>query len=826
MKPRTRRRQGRVGSLLLAGMLCSGLALAAGPGSATQVVAISLAGSTSTASAISRTGTGAFSSLHVTVDRTKNLIDQVVKVDWSGSTQTTPDSSFGINYLQVMQCWGDAASGPTPQQCEFGGKAAFDTRGGNFSATRQINYPIVDPLQALPARLPASGLVYVPFKSVTAPTVDVDGNANQFYDASTTNEVPYARTQGNGQGQLYFETQTAQEAPGLGCGASVNGKPRSCWLVVVPRNDREVDGSLRDVSNTNQLQSSPLSATNWKNRLVFPLSFAPVGDVCPIGAAEHRTVGIESVKEAVIRWQPALCANGGPVYGYSQVIDAVANRQTLDSSPALSFVSQAIPTDQISADRPLTYAPVTLSGLTISFLIESQSGPNAPPAVKAVDGQRISSLNLTARLVAKLLTQSYRLGVNANASYLKDNPADLTRDPEFLALNPSFKALRFATPIADILVPEALTGANSELWSWLGSNAAARDFLSGQPDPWGMRINPFYQGTSTGREDFPKIDPYCQVYPVGGPAPLCTLDAHPYSSDMHEAARAASRGDALARSAWDPYAIPPAYKKAALQLSGRRELIAFSDTATAARFGLTPANLQNADGQFVAPTDTSLVLGAQAMTQSSVPGVLAPSPGTHLSGAYPLTTLTYAVIAPTALSATAANDYANLIRYGVGAGQVPGINPGQLPDGYVPLPQSLRAQALTSATIIQERKGGTPPAPVGRVVDASGGTSPSSDSGGSAAGGSDSAGGSNGSGGAAGTDASTTASGALSTGKSFATSSGDSSSSSPTASGVRTPKEWAGGVRYVLPIVLVLGSLAAVGGPALPLARRRMRRTT
>ena len=74
------------------------------------------------------------------------------------------------------------------------------------------------------------------------------------------------------------------------------------------------------------------------------------------------------------------------------------------------------------------------------------------------------------------------------------------------------------------------------------------------------------------------------------------------------------------RSAWDPNAIPPAYKKAAPQLNGQRGLIAFADTATAARFGLTPAKLQNAAGQFVAPTDTSILLGATAMTAELGPG--------------------------------------------------------------------------------------------------------------------------------------------------------------------------------------------------------------
>jgi hypothetical protein len=818
---------GRLTAVAFASLLCAGMAAAAaGPDGAGGVTTgpLKLAASSDSGSAVTKAGTGAFSSLRVSVDRTKNLVDQVVRVDWSGAVQTTPSSSFAINYLQVMQCWSDDAAGPAPEQCEFGGSAVFDTRGGNFSTTRQLNYgSLVDPLQTLSKPIPASGIDYVPFHSVTQPATDVLGNVNQFYDSTTTNEIPFARTRGDGRGQVYFETQTAQEAPGLGCGLLVKGKPRSCFLVVVPRGDKEVDGSQRDNSSATQLQSSPLSASNWKNRVVIPLGFAPVGDVCPIGAAERRTVGVETAKEAVIRWQPALCANNGPVYGYSQVIDAVAERQALGTTPAMAFVSNGIPTDEVNPATPLTYAPVALSGLTVSYLIESQSGPNAPPAVKALDGQRITSLNLTPRLVAKLLTQSYQLAVNASARYLQANPSDLTQDPEFLAINPAFKALHFSTPIADILVPESLTQSTSLLWSWIGTNAAARAFLAGQPDQWGMRINPFYQGTSTNRDDFPKIDPYCQTYPVGGPAPLCTLDAHSYAADMHEAARAASRGDGLSRSAWDPApaAGPPAYKKSALQLNGRRALIAFSDTATAARFGLTPAKLQNATGQFVAPTDTSILLGQRAMTASAVPGVLASAPGSRLSGAYPLVSLTYAVIAPKTLTVDAAKDYANLIRYAVGTGQVRGTNPGQLPDGYVPLPQRLRAQALLSATAIALRRGGTSPAPVvppseqplGSTGsdDNTGGTEPLAVSGDGATDSNDPV---------ADLPAGDTG------GKSVSAGGPVDAPTIATASGQRTPKEWAGAVRYTLPAVLILGSLAAVGGPALPLARRRMRRKT
>ncbi len=77
---------------------------------------------------------GEFADLKVTVSQTKDLINQVVKVSWTGGTPTVPGvGSFAANYLQIMQCWGDPAVGPTPRAVPVRRLAALgDTRGGNW----------------------------------------------------------------------------------------------------------------------------------------------------------------------------------------------------------------------------------------------------------------------------------------------------------------------------------------------------------------------------------------------------------------------------------------------------------------------------------------------------------------------------------------------------------------------------------------------------------------------------------------------------------------------------------------------------------------------
>jgi len=760
-------------------------------------------------SSVTVTGAGRFAGLSVTVAKTRNLINEVVPITWSGAKPTYPDSGqFQTNYLQFMQCWGDATSGPDRSQCVFGGLAGADTRGGDYTTTRQLNYgsSLVDPNETLTSANP-NATVFEPFASVSGKTVD--SNSNQFFDANTTNEIAFGRTRADGTGQEFFEMQTVRESAGLGCGAVLDsGAARNCWLVIVPRDDVEVNGKTVPL-----LRSSPLSQSNWANRLVVPLTFAKVGQVCPIGAVERRTSGAETLVEAIGSWQPALCADGGSVYGFSQVADSVAKRQLSTSAPEMAFVTTPVPNDETSATKHLVYAPVALSGLTISFLIESQSGPNAPPDVKRQEGLRLGQVRLTPRLVAKLLTQSYRLAVNANVEYLKDNPYDLTKDPDFLAINPAFKALSFQRGLPDILVPEGLADVNAQLWAYVASDEDAVNFVQGMPDPWGMRVNPAYQGLSLPTDQFPKADPFCQTFP-NGRGPLCTLDQHSYAADMHDAARSASRGDPLARSTWDPLANPPQYKKTGVLAGGRRALMAFADTATADRYGLASAQLRNAAGQFVSPSVASLLAGYEAMTPSDASGVLTPNPSSLDPNAYPLTTVTYAVTVPSALSEPEATDYSTLVKYAVTRGQQPGVDPGDLPLGYVPLPQAARETALAAAALILARTG-----PSSSPTTQS--SAPSSSAAPAAVPSSQGIGGSGGDSGVAPPTPPVVPASAVTSVAKPSPSVTSSPIATPVALVVATPATPAATSRLALVAALMLGGVAALIGPSLPWFWRR-----
>ncbi|MBC7372406.1 MAG: hypothetical protein H7323_00250 [Frankiales bacterium] len=689
--------------------------------------------------AVTVTGSPGFPGLAVTVSKTRGLVNEVTQISWTGSRPTR--GNFGVDYLQIMQCWGDAATGPEREQCQFGGLTG-DLRGGAFVSSRQVSYDLTDPLETY--RRQSNGpLRFVPFRSVTGKTKEA--GLSEFYDASTTNEVPYARSRPDGGGTLPFEVQTSTEAPGLGCGvaraatspagsdtatATVATGPAGtpglrCWLVVVPRGDREVDGSLRTAEASRQLLSSPLSQSNWQQRLVVPLDFTQVGQPCPLGKAERAVVGHEDVTEAISSWQPTLCAGNGPVYSYSQLADNLARRQAVGDAPSLSVTTRPVPAAEAPAGRTPTYAPIALSGLSVAFNIDSQSAFSAPPEVKARDGQQLTELNLTPRLVAKLLTQSYRVAAAQDRTGLENNPLDLTRDPDFRRLNPTFTQLSF-TGIGGIVVPAGLSDSAGLVWEWLLADAEAKAFIAGAPDPDGMVINPSYKGA--GQQDgFPKSDSVCTTFQTTQP-PLCTLDAFPYAGDLHEASRAAARGDTLSRSTFDPSAVPAVYRRSLPQPTGSRAVLALADTATAARFGLQTAKLRNTSGAFVAPDDTGLLAALAAMPASEVPGVLRPDPATAAAAAYPLASVSYAFTTPTALDAPARLEYAAFLRYAAGPGQQRKVGFGGLPVGYAPLPQAQRAQTLAAAGRIATTR--TPASAVAPTSAATGTVVTTPDSGG------------------------------------------------------------------------------------------------
>lgn len=653
-------------------------------------------------------GAGPFASLTVTVAQTANLVNQVDAVTWTGGAPTQAPGNFDINYLQLMQCWSRSADvQPDRTNCQFGGLTPQTS--GAYTFRRQLSYGknLVDPAEQPPVPLDGPN-VSVPF----TPVGNQAGPQSRFFDANTSNEIPFARTRPDGTGVAYLETQTAQQAPGLGCGqteTSPQGESYvpACWLVVVPRGDREVDDSQRTTSNP--LQSSPLSQSNWARRIVFPLGFQPTGLSCPLSAQEEQLTGQEAFTTAVSSWQPTLCA-GGATFNYSQVSDDTARRVLVSSKPGLDFVSRGLDPAIVPDDAPPVYAPVAVSGLSFALNLDKKFTAGATPQEIVQEGQRVSTMNLTPRVVVKLLTQSYQFGgqyAGGPEPALKNNAPSLIVDPDFLKDNPSFA--HQLPSLSDALVPFAPADAIISLWNWINGDKEARAFLDGDPDPYGMTINPSYKGLAAGLDRLPKSDLLCRVLdPSVKDLLYCTLDDHPYAADFRDAARSASRGDSLRRG---DISFPltqnakATLKKSGLQPSGSRALLGLADTGTAARYELPMARLRNAAGAFVAPDQAGLTAGLAAMHRMDPGGLLQADPTATDPAAYPLTQVTYAATAPAKLTKAQGADFATFLRYAAGSGQAQGVAPGQLPPGYLPLPAAFRQQTLAAADVVQSTAG-------------------------------------------------------------------------------------------------------------------------
>ncbi len=658
----------------------------------------------------------ALNNLVVTVGQTEHLGHQGIDITWSGGLPTSA-GDYGTNFLQIMQCWGDAGS-PTPDQCQFGAsvKSVQELTGDSVSSRAlsgsdpQFN-PSAHPELEVPGQPSGTSYAY-PFTSVRG---DTTFEIQNVFSSSTTNEVTAARTGNDGTGRVTFEIQTTLEAPHLGCGAEVSQSDgstyaRPCWLVIVPRGDMNPDGTDTTATIPPRVAGSPFSPTNWEDRLVFPLNFESVSQSCALGQEERRVVGSEVIADAFTSWQPGLCGSG-TTYGFSMIGDDEARTQIVsDVSGAsrMAFVSDPLTAEERDGNNIL-YAPVAQSAIVFAYNIDYNVLSNADQDVLAKNGTRLSSLILNQRLVAKMLTQSYRVdnpGLGAGDSVLEGNPFSVTTDPEFIALNPAFEKWNTSFP-EGLLVGLGSADAYRHVWQWIRSSPDAVAFLNGTPDADGMRINPEYVSLGLGTGDpassFPKTDLTTFMASPGEPG-YGTLDMRPYYNDMQETAYRTLRADANVKTSWDIYKNPPGYKAIPPQPAGERLMISITDASAASRFGLDVAAIVNENGDQVLPTRESITAAISSFTPSEVEGVVLANPATTAAGAYPLAEVIYAAINMCQVDATLASDYSRVLSYASGDGQIQGSSRGMLPQGYVPLSASFIAQtqAASSAVVSPE----------------------------------------------------------------------------------------------------------------------------
>ncbi|MFD4510757.1 hypothetical protein [Streptomyces sp. NPDC058457] len=766
---------------------------------------------TAGSSAVTKTGAKGvygddFSNLKVTVHQTEDLAGQGVRVTWTGGE---PSGNVETNFLSIMQCWGDAASGPDRTQCEFG--LAAGGQKGDGRAVYRGDTSGHDPLESDSSTpVDKNGTHYVPFRPVGGQGDSTTGPTDTtYFTDGDTNADPFMPNDGDGGGDISFELKSAVEQPALGCGARTTsaGVIQPCWLVVVPRGTHDPNG--RTHIGGDQVTSS-ISQSNWDQRIVFRLGFAPVTDNCDADKPERGIMGSELATDAITSWQSALCRSGTYRFNYTQSGEQQARSAVTSGDPLAGLAMTVDPVEPVDGAAQVVHAPVAVTGLTIGFVwMYDATGGSRP----------LTELKLNQRLLAKVLTQSYPLSLvkpgNKVPDYLSGNPDSIVKDPEFLQLNPGLASQAAANAPLGLAVTLANTDSANLVWKYILANKDAKEFIDGKADPWGMKVNPSYEDgvVSDSLDFFPKADIAPTTTDCGGGNTTTTtytgLDVVPYVNDMHDGALKVRRGDIGTAYDCTLTADVPKLTPVGRPIPTKQRQFGVVDNASAVRYQLGAAALANADGKYVMPTDESLLKAVAEMPDSDVAGVKASDPTRMKDGAYPLTAVVYAA-ASLDQAEDARQDYAKVMRYAAGAGQTQGTAKGELPYGYAPLPTAMRTQAEQAADRLEK---GVPDAD-----GSSGGTSGGGDdlsgtgSGGAAGGGV--AGGTGGdpagtSGAATGADASDTAR------PSTAPSETDPAKQNVAQSGGYTPSEVLGLIRWVLLGVLVAGGAAALAGPVM-----------
>lgn len=750
--------------------------------SADSSITIAWQGDTSSAASVQpdRTSPGAtaeydeFKNLKVTVSQTQNLIDQAIRVDVTGmpgGTQSLSDGtgstwSSATNYLQAMQCYGDPTSASFRNTCQWGGLYVQNNNGlsgGVYSDNilRVAQSQIGDP--ATPAN-------DVPFTTVTGTTVTghetVDSNSNTVYSIldyfgpDTTNEIPSARIASNGTGSFDFEAESGDSAPQLGCGTTGH---LNCSLVLVPRGSVYLghDSSCSLVTDsshapytygrTGSVQGGSPINTNcdyWDNRIVVPLSFNPVGQTCPAGGVEQRVIGSQLLIGAMASWQPVLCNTAGATFSYATNPDSIARADLLENQAVLAFSSQPIVRSQLDNDSDqqafdstqLAYAPVAIGATTVAFVADGAHG-------------RITSMVMSPRLLAKLLTQSYLFELPNTASDPGDddfqqldshnrNYIYLNQDPDFQALNPNYEDF---TNNPSIVLPGP-SGADTiaQIWKWIQSDSDARAFLDGAPDPWGMKVNPYYLPAGNAAATVPVFDETTGLKTGtkavglnnvdGSPQKLSSADIDyfiradqstvphvltnqsrrfdsiqyaPYVDDYVKAAKVTFRANPGSKTSWNPLAIAANgatgdWVSTGPQIPGQRFVISISDVAAAQRYDLSQASLQSANSTTLTTANAAGLSAAisSGLTATANPAVTQVDPSKVSPSGYPLTNVVYAIVNLTQASADSRTAISKMIKYVTGDGQVQGTQLGQLPPGYLPLTSAMVAQSNGTAAAV------------------------------------------------------------------------------------------------------------------------------
>lgn len=668
----------------------------------------------------------------VTADRTTELRGRErISISWSGAHPTggraaSPFGELGLNQeypVVILQCRGvDDPSLPLEQQLspntcwtstrqqrsqlvdDASAVWRHDAHGNDFDRAQKSGMDLIPPecndVPTLSAHItPFVGSTGTVFASCTAETMAPEAAVGAAFPPAEL----AAFTDANGDGQAQFEVRSAVENESLGCSDTVK-----CSVVVIPiegisciDDDREcmkagrfLPGQSNFASEGVDASVSPAlwwSASNWRNRFSIPLDFGLAPDACDVLDSRPPTgfYGSELMAQASLQWSPAYCLNKKRFkFQHNKMSDEAGYNLMESGGGVAAFVSSE---HEAKGTEPVGYAPTAVTGFSVGYIIDRPDNAG-----------EYSSLRLNARLLAKLLTQSY-LGSERARSHegMGSNPISFNLDPEFQKLNPGLDTIG-REAAATVLSLSESSDVMETLTSYIANDKSAMEWINGKPDQWGMAVNPKYKKIRLPVPLWPLLDDFVapseQECYVQNQAPYFTQLAAPVTS-LRKIAEAVLDAwpnvqTKCERSvATDPWKIGRIDRQGV----GSRMMLGIVSTGDARRFGLHEASLETTKDHYVAPTDAAMTKAislAEPASSGDKPFTLDMKEVVRAKSAYPGTMIVYTAALTHGLAKADATKVSAFIDIATTEGQRPGFGNGQLPPGFLAVKRTGATAAL------------------------------------------------------------------------------------------------------------------------------------
>lgn len=731
--------------------------------------------------------------VQVTVSSTQNLRgDQPITVSWTGAHPTgglVPNPTYGAQGSEMeypfilMECRGTQAT-LTPSTCwtqtssaeriQRSGAASFPAWRSDGKADdneRKLQVGVPSGLKSSCAPTATENVHWTPIKALDGTSYYggcLDDAPEQSEEASSgvPDNTTYGITGTDGKGSAQFAVWTADENATLGCSATV-----ACSLVAIPITGIDCDpyftqtadktgaalgikptqyasfatkceaadqwapGEVSDnLAKYNLATSGQLwwAASNWANRIVVPLSFAVSGSTCAVVNDTTPLLAYGSIlmTDIAAQWQPYFCTSRGyQPFLHVQTTDSSARGLVGGDSPSIEVGLSSLPPDD-GFGAAVAQAPIAVSGFAIAYKIDG------------ADGQPYTKLRLNARLVAKLLSESYAGAGGGDDAGIAGNPTTILADPEFHALNPDLPTglQQVVNSAAAMISLSSDSDMLTALSHYILSDSDAKHWLEGAPDPWGMKVNPAYQLDLPSSQapdgsfalpvsSWPLLDqwklPDSSDHVCLNGIPFLGQIAHPLSQVsqiVEDIEFGISNSQTTCPDATDPNAAVA--KTEGLQTPGHRFVIGIVPLTSLQRYGLSAAALEtssnigpgtkftDASGKtFASPDLAGMKTAAKLLSADSSAGAwtLDYSELDSQTGAYPGLMPVYADVRTTGLGASDAARVAQLLDFAAGTGQTAGTGNGQLAPGALPMTSGngLGAEAAYTRCVARQVKAQT-----------------------------------------------------------------------------------------------------------------------